>query len=100
MSDLSRSDIQHLTRLARLDVSEEELERYAGQLTNIVHYVEQLSSVDTSKAGGTSQIKNVVAKDEPQPTDFDREAALKAFPRRDGNFLEVRAVLGGEVEAA
>jgi aspartyl-tRNA(Asn)/glutamyl-tRNA(Gln) amidotransferase subunit C len=103
MSDLSRSDIQHLSRLARLALTEEEYERYAGQLSKVVHYVEQLSAVDTSKveAGvGVTGLKNVLAADETTQSDFNHEVALSAAPRRDGEFIEVRAVLGGEVEAA
>ena len=103
MAELSRSDIQHLARLARLDLTDEEYERYATQLTNVVGYVDQLSTVDTSSVEarvGVTGLRNVVRKDKPVEMEFDHEAALEAAPRRDGEFIEVRAVLGGEVEAA
>jgi aspartyl-tRNA(Asn)/glutamyl-tRNA(Gln) amidotransferase subunit C len=103
MADLSRSDIQHLARLARLELTEEEYERYAKQLTSVVHYVEQLSAVDTSQVEarvGVTGLTNVMRSDEPVQSDLDREAALDEAPRRDGDYIEVRAVLGGEQESA
>jgi aspartyl-tRNA(Asn)/glutamyl-tRNA(Gln) amidotransferase subunit C len=103
MAELSDSDIQHLARLARLDLTTEEIARYADQLTSVVQYVDSLSEVDTSKVKtrtGVTGLINVVMADEPVENDFDREKALASLPRRDGNFIEVRAVLGGEVEAA
>jgi aspartyl-tRNA(Asn)/glutamyl-tRNA(Gln) amidotransferase subunit C len=103
MADLSRSDIQHLARLARLELTEEEYERFAEQLTSVVHYVEQLSAVDTSGEEarvGVTGMKNVMRADEVALADLDRESVLNEAPRRDGDFLEVRAVLGGETGAA
>ncbi len=102
MTELSRSDIQHLARLARLDLTDEEYERYATQLTNVVGYVEQLSGVDTSGVEarvGVTGLRNVLAADEPDEVSFfDDQKALAAAPRKDGEFIEVRAVLGGETE--
>lgn len=101
--ELSESDIQHLARLARLDLTAEEYTRYAEQLTNVVHYVDTLNEVDTKNVAlqaGVTGLTNVMSADEPVAEDFDRELAFKSFPRRDGDFIEVRAVLGGEVESA
>jgi aspartyl-tRNA(Asn)/glutamyl-tRNA(Gln) amidotransferase subunit C len=103
MSELSHSDIQHLARLARLDLTQEEYERYATQLTSVVNYVDTLSKVDTSKVEtliGIAGLTNVLAVDEHVEEFFDREAGLNAAPRRDGEYIEVRAVMGGEVVSA
>ncbi|HSI21272.1 MAG TPA: Asp-tRNA(Asn)/Glu-tRNA(Gln) amidotransferase subunit GatC [Verrucomicrobiae bacterium] len=103
MSELSRSDIQHLSRLARLSLTEEEYERYATQLTQVVGYVDQLSSVDTSHVEsrvGVTGLTNVMRADVPVESDFNLDLALSAAPRRDGDYIEVRAVLGGETESA
>jgi aspartyl-tRNA(Asn)/glutamyl-tRNA(Gln) amidotransferase subunit C len=104
MANLSRSDIEHLAQLARLNLSEEEMERYAEQLTQVVSYVEQLGAVATdgvSAERGVSGRENVLREDVVSAVpSFDREQALGAFPRRSGDFLEVRAVLGDEQGAA
>lgn len=103
MAELSDSDIQHLARLARLDITAEETARYADQLTAVVHYVETLSEVDTSKVTahtGVTGLTNVLRADEADTSGFNHDVATAAFPRRDGDFIEVRAVLGGEVESA
>lgn len=100
MAELSRSDIEHLARLARLNLIEEEMERYAGQLSRVVEYIEQLNAVDTARAGEVSGLELQPVADIPNDAFFDREAALDAAPLREGDFIEVRAVLGGEVEAA
>ena len=103
MSTLSQSDIAHLAKLARLEVGTEDAERYAGQLTTVVAYVEQLQQVPTegiSDGRGVTGLQNVLAADVPrEKTDLanlDVERALASAPRRDGQFIEVRAVLGGE----
>lgn len=103
MAELSDSDIQHLARLARLDLTEEESGRYATQLSSVVQYVERLSTVDTNSAEarvGVTGLQNILADDVPITEDFEREKALATAPLRSGDFIEVRAVLGSEVEAA
>jgi aspartyl-tRNA(Asn)/glutamyl-tRNA(Gln) amidotransferase subunit C len=107
MTDLSRDDIAHLGRLARLELTDEESVRYAGQLSSVVHYVEQLQAVDTSKVKtrlGVTGMSNILAADEPRvtgsPADIDAMTAIAHAPRHSGRFIEVRAVLGGEVETA
>lgn len=104
MADLSRSDIEYLSRLARLELTGEEMDRYATQLTQVVHFVEQLNEIDTEQVNaelGVTGLTNVLADDVPRDEELlDREKALGAAPRRDADFIEVRAVLGGEQGAA
>lgn len=103
MAELSHGDIQHLARLARLELTASEMDRYAAQLTNVVAYVDQLSTVDTSAVTvhtGVTGLLNVARDDVPGAAPFDLEKALAALPRRDGHFIEVRAVLGGEAEVS
>jgi aspartyl-tRNA(Asn)/glutamyl-tRNA(Gln) amidotransferase subunit C len=47
---LTRSDVQHLARLARLELSNEELDLFARQLVDILEFVRQVEAVDTSSA--------------------------------------------------
>ena len=53
---LTKEQVQHIAKLARLHLSDEEMERYAGQLTDILTYVEMLKELDTSAVKETSQV--------------------------------------------
>lgn len=103
MSTLSRNDIAHLAKLARLEVTDEQAERWAGQLTNVVSYVEQLQQVDTTGVTtdtGVSGLQNILMADEMQPendlANISQAELLKNVPAKSGTFLEVRAVLSTE----
>lgn len=107
MSSLNSEDIAHLSRLARINLTNEEEHRFANQLSSVVNYVDQLSHVDTSaitELWGVTGQRNVYAADEPRPGDDPlrgkREALLAGAPAREGHFIEVRAVMGDEVAGA
>lgn len=53
---LSIEEVRKIARLARLELSDAELEKYAGQLTNILTYVEVLKELDLSRVKETSQV--------------------------------------------
>ncbi|QQR55245.1 Asp-tRNA(Asn)/Glu-tRNA(Gln) amidotransferase subunit GatC [Candidatus Peregrinibacteria bacterium] len=53
---LTKEQVQHIAKLARLHLTDEEMERYAGQLTDILTYVEVLKELDTSSVKETSQV--------------------------------------------
>lgn len=64
---LSATDVKHIAKLARLDLSDEEVKRFSNQLDDIFKYVEILNEVDTKNVEETSQVtglKNVMEKDE------------------------------------
>ena len=99
MADLSRDDVLKLARLARLDLSDEEIERYARELTEILHYVEQLQGVDVSGLKPTNQVTgltNVMREDEVMDYGYAPKELLKNVP--DGNVqndqLKVKRMIG------
>ncbi len=107
MSNLSSEAIDHLARLARLAISEEEKNRYAGQLSPVVEYVEQLSRVNTEVVAGQgemSDLVNVLAADQPRsetdPAKVDPHVLLAGAPVSEEDFFVVRAVLGEEIVSA
>ncbi len=53
---LTKEQVQHIAKLARLHLTEEEMNRYADQLTSILTYVEMLKELDTSSVKETSQV--------------------------------------------
>ena len=64
---LTKEQVQKIAQLARLQLTEEEIERYADQLTNILTYVDVLKELDTHSVAETSQVtglSNVTRADE------------------------------------
>ena len=95
MASISRDDVLHVARLARLHLSDEEVDRMQTQLSNILAAIETLRDVDTSHVGPTASVirlENVMRDDEPRPP-MSREAALANAPLRDDPFLRVPTVL-------
>jgi len=95
MASISRSDVEHVAHLARLHLTDEELDRMQVQLSNILDAIDTLQQVDTSHVGPTAsviQLENVMRDDESRPG-ISREAALANAPLRDGDFLRVPTVL-------
>lgn len=53
---LTKEQVQKIAQLARLELTDEEMEKYAGQLTDILNYVDMLQELDTSSVRETSQV--------------------------------------------
>lgn len=95
MASITRADVEHVADLARLHLTEEELDRMQVQLSNILGAIETLRDVDTSHVGPTAsviQLENVMREDVPAPP-MARGAALANAPLRDDPFLRVPTVL-------
>ena len=58
LSPLSRQDVERIAELARLELSEDELELFTRQLGDILTYVEQIRALDTTGVAPTSQVMN------------------------------------------
>ncbi|TSC60860.1 MAG: aspartyl-tRNA(Asn)/glutamyl-tRNA (Gln) amidotransferase subunit C [Candidatus Peregrinibacteria bacterium Greene0416_62] len=83
MTTLSATQVRHIAKLARLEIGDEEVEKYAKELTAIFTYIEQLSEVDTSKVQATAQVTgtvNALREDIIHPSPIDREALLGTSP--------------------
>jgi aspartyl-tRNA(Asn)/glutamyl-tRNA(Gln) amidotransferase subunit C len=93
---LSRADVEKVSLLARLKLSEQELGTMTSQLTAIVDYVEQLKELNTSGVEPMAhavELRNVFADDALRPS-LPREAALANAPKKDDEYYRVPAVLG------
>lgn len=93
---ISRQDVNKVSLLARLQLTEAELETMTAQLGQIVGYVEQLNELDTSQVEPLSHpvdVKNVFREDVLQPS-YPREVILANAPHADEAFYLVPAVLG------
>ncbi|MFA5954857.1 MAG: Asp-tRNA(Asn)/Glu-tRNA(Gln) amidotransferase subunit GatC [Patescibacteria group bacterium] len=93
---LTREDIVHIAKLARLELSEQEIARYQGELSKILDYIGELQQVDTTGVEATAQVTgltNRLAEDKIQPVDEARRQRLvDAFPLREGDYLKVKTV--------
>lgn len=95
MASISRDDVEHVAHLARLHLTDDEIDRMQTQLSNILEAIETLRDVDTSQVGPTAsviQLENVMREDvvtSPMP----RAVTLANAPLRDDPFLRVPTVL-------
>ena len=87
--EISREEVLHVARLARLALTEEELERFDEQLSAILDAVGKVAELDLRDVPPTSHpldLVNVFADDEPRPS-LDRDLALANAPEaEDGAF--------------
>jgi aspartyl-tRNA(Asn)/glutamyl-tRNA(Gln) amidotransferase subunit C len=92
---ISREDVEHVAALARLGLTNDEIDLMQGQLNRILEAVGELQSVDTSSVGPTAQVialENVMRDDVARPG-IGREAALANAPVREGALLRVPVIL-------
>lgn len=97
MADLTRDDVLKLARLARLAITDEEVENYRTQLSEILKYVEKLQKVDVSGLQPTSQVtglKNVMREDEIADYGVTPDDLLRIAPHKEGRHLKVKRMIG------
>ncbi len=95
---LTRGEVLHIARLAKLKLTEEEVELYREQLGRILEYFKKLEELDTSDVEPTSHVldvKNVLRADEPRPS-VPPEEALRNAPRKRDGYFEVPQVIERE----
>ena len=92
---LSRDEVLHIARLARVSLTESEITRLSEQLSHILENFEILQQVDTTDIPPTAQsvaLQSVMRDDEVAPS-FSPDDILANAPRREGDCFRVRAVL-------
>ncbi|HEY1680983.1 MAG TPA: Asp-tRNA(Asn)/Glu-tRNA(Gln) amidotransferase subunit GatC [Candidatus Tumulicola sp.] len=88
-------DVRYVARLARIALTDEEVDRFSEQLGDLLHHVDALSELDTNSVAATAQVvesRNVTRSDERRPS-LDRETVLEQAPRRQGNFFRVPRII-------
>ena len=91
----NRKDVEHVALLSRLELSEQELDKFTGQLDAILEYIDVLNQVDTSAVEPMAhvlEIRNVMRSDEVQPS-LPREAALQNAPDAEDGFFKVPKIV-------
>lgn len=95
---IDREMVQHVAKLARLGLSEEDIETFGGQLSVILENIRVLQEADVSGVSPTahaSRLTNIMRADVPRPS-FPPEVLLANAPEQEDNCLKVNAVLEGE----
>jgi aspartyl-tRNA(Asn)/glutamyl-tRNA(Gln) amidotransferase subunit C len=86
---IDREQVLHVARLARLGLSEDEVERLAGELSGILDHVDRIGELDLDGVEPTShvvELENVLRADEPRPS-WPRDVVLEQAPDpADGAF--------------
>ena len=92
---LSKEEVQKIATLARLEISDEETEKYAGELSAILDYADQLSEVDTKDVEPIAHVTGATTKlreDKPEVFD-DPEGLIDAAPDSSEGHVRVKKVL-------
>lgn len=94
---LTRSQVEHVARLARLSLSEEEKGAFTEQLSRILEHVESLNRLDTTDVPPTYHavaLQNVLREDKPH-TSLDREKVLAQAPEAEAGCFKVPKITEG-----
>ena len=95
MSKITADDVRKVAKLARLDLPEDTIATYTGQLERILDYVDQLQAVNTEGVAPTTravEVVNATREDTVVTTDV-REDLLEQAPQREGDFFRVPKIL-------
>lgn len=93
---ISKDEVLHVARLARLDIHDADIDRFAGQIGTILDYVDTLKQVDTAGVAATSHaisLTNAFREDEEKPH-LPQDASLANAPEKDDGAFVVPKVIG------
>lgn len=97
MTKLTRDDVLKLAQLARISLSDDEVEEYSTELSAILQYVEMLSGVDVAGLKPTNQVTgltNIMRDDTVIDYGYAPEDLLKNAPAVQDNQLKVKRMIG------
>ena len=96
MAEISRKDVEHVAQLARLGLTDQEIEKFQKELSAVLGYIEKLNQVDTKNVPQTAQVtglQNVFREDEIVKSTFPLDELLKNAPAKEGRYLKVKVIL-------
>jgi aspartyl-tRNA(Asn)/glutamyl-tRNA(Gln) amidotransferase subunit C len=99
---ITLTDTRHVAKLARLALSDQQLQRFTGQLESILEYVAKIDQVDVSGVEPMAHavpLANVLRDDVVGPS-LPLEKVLQNAPDTDGPFFKVPKVIGGDEDSA
>ncbi|HEY9085801.1 MAG TPA: Asp-tRNA(Asn)/Glu-tRNA(Gln) amidotransferase subunit GatC [Candidatus Tyrphobacter sp.] len=90
-----RIDVRYVAKLARIELTDEEVERFGSQLGELLEHVDALGRLDVAAVPATAQVvesRNVMRDDTPREC-LDRETVLEQAPQRQGAFVRVPRII-------
>ncbi|MFH1772946.1 MAG: Asp-tRNA(Asn)/Glu-tRNA(Gln) amidotransferase subunit GatC [Patescibacteria group bacterium] len=94
--DLSKQQIQHIAKLARIELTDEELKKYHSQLSDILTYIDQLKEVNVDDVEPTTQtagLENVLREDIAINWNKEEiENVLISAPEKEERFIKVKRI--------
>jgi len=94
---ISKEQVKHIAKLARLGLTEAEVEKFQKELSLILKYVEKLKEVDIKGVEPTFhalKIENVLREDKVKEQDIEKvKKLIEAFPEKEKTFLRVKQIL-------
>ena len=94
---ISKKEVQHIAKLARLGLAEKEIERFRRELSKILDYMEKLKEVDISKVEPTShsiKVENVMREDRPEEEKLETiKKLIEMAPEKKEGYLKVKSIL-------
>ncbi|SMO77560.1 Asp-tRNA(Asn)/Glu-tRNA(Gln) amidotransferase subunit GatC [Melghirimyces algeriensis] len=91
---ISKEQVRHVAKLARLSLTDEEVQMYTGQMNDILTFAEKLNELDTENVEPTSHVldmANVLREDQNRPS-LDRDQTLRNAPDKQDGMFRVPAV--------
>lgn len=94
---ISKEEVQHIAKLARLGITKEEEEKFAMELSSILDYIEKLKKVNISKIEPTShsiKIENVMREDQSKEKKLEtRKKLIEMAPEKKEGYLKTKPIL-------
>jgi aspartyl-tRNA(Asn)/glutamyl-tRNA(Gln) amidotransferase subunit C len=102
MVKLTKDEVLHVAKLAKIDLTNEEIDKFTPQLSNVINFVSELSEVDTKNIEPTSQttgLENIKREDEPKPDfSFTQDQTLSGTDKIHNGYFKVKAILEGRTD--
>ena len=97
MTRITSDDVRKVAKLCRLEIPDDDIEKYSNQLEGILEYIAQLERIDTVNVPPTTravEVVNVFREDTVTSTNSDvRDKLLELAPQREGEFYRVPKIL-------
>jgi aspartyl-tRNA(Asn)/glutamyl-tRNA(Gln) amidotransferase subunit C len=96
MAKITRDEVAHVARLARLDLSADEVDTFTDQLAKVLDHAADVEALDVADVPPTAHpypLANVTRPDEVRPS-LDRDEVLACAPAVEGGLFRVPPVLG------
>lgn len=98
MASPDKIDVRYVAKLARVELTDEEVDSFGAQLADLLDHVNALADLDTAQVAATAQVveSRNVEREDAQAACLDRETVLAGAPARQGEFFRVPRIVASE----